>query len=129
MYRHGDSNPGTNPARGRPVKRSRRKPIPGMAEFWATVTENGVGPCVLAQPFGEGCCQGRAEAHHWVPKQRLQNDRQKADPRNGVCLCSFHHQQVEWRRVDCPRPPELDDFLADHGLLESGRPDPKLRAA
>lgn len=106
------------------VKRSRRKPIPGMAEFWATVTENGTAPCEMQYRDRLGC-MGRKEAHHFILKQRLPNDRAKADPRNGVCLCSYHHAQVTNARMICPRPPELGDFLAAHGLLESGRPKPE----
>ena len=113
------------------MKRTPRKPTPGMAEFWATVTENGTKPCeICGSSVWRGAVSPRAvvDAHHYIPKQRLP-ERAKADPRVGVPLCRGCHQQVEWKRIECPRPPELDAFLADHGLLESGRPDPKLRAA
>lgn len=106
-----------------------------MAGFWSEVTDNGTKRCALAPVTVTSVidsvnknCMGPLDAHHYLPKRNLP-DEAKADPRNGVALCRFHHAQVENARNPCPRPPLLDDFLADHGLLESGRPDPKRKAA
>lgn len=107
-----------------PLRRGRPKAKPSMAEFWAAVTDEGRRPCAIC---------GRTwvrpmDPHHYVRKERLP-DSAKTDSRNGVCLCRHCHEAVEQRRIECPRPPLLDQFLEDHQLLESGRPVPKGRAA
>lgn len=98
-----------------------------MAEFWATVTHHGDAACAICDRWG---LHGwKMDPHHFVPKQRLATDAAKVDPRNGVCLCRDCHDDVEALRVECPRPPLLDEFLTDHGLLESGRLDPNREEA
>jgi hypothetical protein len=100
------------------LKPGRPKKKPSLAEFHAAVCEDGW--CALGHLGG---CSGRLESHHAYPKQRLKDNPQAyTDPRCGVPLCLQHHQQVEWRRIPCPRPPYLDEFLADYGL-----PDPEQR--
>lgn len=97
------------------LKRGRRKPRPSLVEFHEAVIARSGGVCALRSQQ----CYGRLEAHHAYPKQRLKdNPAAYVDARNGLALCQFHHQQVEWRRVDCPRPPEMGEFLAEHGLVE-----------
>lgn len=98
-----------------PLKRSRRKPRPSLVDFHEAVIARSGGVCALRSQE----CHGRLEAHHAYPKQRLKdNPAAYVDPRNGIALCRFHHQAVESRRVECPRPPEMDGFLADHRLVE-----------
>lgn len=97
------------------LKRGRPKHHPPLAEFHDQVSENG---CALAYLSP---CWGRVWGHHYIPKQRLK-DKPAAyvDPRNGVGLCMHHHQQVEWGRLECPRPVDLDAFLAEHDVVERG---------
>ena len=109
-----------------PKRKGTRKP--SMAGFWAAVTDSGTKRCALIDDGGGYRCAFTIDAHHYIPKQRL-SDEAAVDPRNGVALCRFHHCDVEQKLIVCPRPPLLDDFLADHGLLPSGRPDPKREAA
>ena len=98
-----------------------------MAGFWAAVTDGGRRPCAICRVWGWGV---RMDAHHFVLEQRLPTVEAKLDPRNGVCLCRSCHDAVHSANPPvCPRPPLLDEFLADHGLLESGHPDPKREAA
>lgn len=99
-----------------------------MAGFWAAVMVRADGRCALER-LG-GCVFAPMDAHHFVLEQRLPTLEAKLDPRNGVALCRVHHDAVHSANGPaCPRPPLLDEFLADHGLLESGRPDPKREAA
>ena len=127
-----NSGDGGNRTHGRSrLKRTPHKPIPGMAEFRRVVTKDGTAGCALEviQADGLSDCSGRIVAHHFILEQRLPLAA-KVDPRVGVPLCWDHHSDVHSAYPpEVPRPPELDDFLKDHGLLESGRPDPKLRAA
>jgi len=110
------------------LKRTGHKPKVSMAEFWAAVTENGTARCALAviQADGLSDCAGRNTAHHWIKEQHLPTAAAKTDPRVGVPLCLEHHRDVHSAYPPVvPRPPLLDEFLADWNLLESGRPRPR----
>lgn len=97
--------------------------------FWRAVTNDGKNRCELAGALchrcaGDGCrrcdyhgrtrCSKVIDAHHAVPKRRLQTIQAKQDVRNGVCLCRDHHDLVEQGYLLSPRPPLLDFFLSDH---------------
>ena len=100
--------------RRKPLKRGRRKPRPSLTGFHAAVCADGW--CALDYLGG---CQGRLWGHHFIPKQRYRdNPAATVDPRVGVPLCVAHHAAVEAGRAKCARPPELDEFLADFGLIE-----------
>ena len=115
MKRNTTLSAGDGSLKRTPLKRGRPKPRPSLVDFHEAVIARSGGVCALRSQE----CYGRLEAHHAYAKQHLK-DKPDAyvDARNGVALCSFHHQAVEWRRVECPRPPEMDGFLAEHGLVE-----------
>lgn len=99
--------------RGKPLKPGKRKARPSLAGFHEAVCADGA--CALEYLGG---CSGRLEAHHAYKKQRLKdNPAAYTDWRGGVALCQQHHQQVEWRRIECPVPPFFAEFLQDHGLV------------
>ena len=106
------------------MRRRRREPTRISYEtFWRTVTKDGRCVCAL----WDVDCDGPLDAHHFFPKRRIDlqlggkfkpaSIRAKQDVRNGVPLCRFHHEQVEFGRP-CPRPELYGFFLADHGLVE-----------
>jgi hypothetical protein len=110
----------------RSTLRSRSLKVYSTKEFHDAVVD--LSGCALAYLGG---CWGRLEAHHHVPKQRIKRALAKApkkvllaalnDPRNGVCGCTFHHGQVEAKKLEFPAPPYLDEFLEEFGLTEAGR--------
>ena len=88
-----------------------------MVSFREEVCDNG---CALT----DANCRGRLEAHHFTPQNRIRRlvvpelrIAALTDPRNGVPVCRFHHDQIEWRRVECPVPPYHDEFLRAYGLV------------
>lgn len=132
---------------------------PSYENFWRRVTGDGKAPCALAgiscyRCHGVGfhsrldagqvrsiscsrcrgtgvmrCSPGKPDAHHFIPKRRLQTDRAKVDVRNGVCLCRDHHEMVEQGLVLSPRPPFLTFFVHDHDVPEHLIPRARTAAA
>lgn len=105
---------------------ARRLKVYSTKEFHDAVVE--LSGCALAYLGG---CWGRLEAHHHIPKQRIKRALANApkkvilaalnDPRNGVAGCTFHHGQVEAKKLEFPSPPYLDEFLEEFALTEAGR--------
>lgn len=115
---------GSRPARGATPKKK-----VSMAEFRAKVLE--AGACAIC---GNSDWWVLKQPHHFIERGRLErhgaSEAALTDERNGVCLCASPcHERVTNARIECPRPPLLDEFLDDWNLLESGRPDPRRKDA
>jgi len=99
--------------------------------FWRQVTNDGKRVCALAGV--RSLCQGPKDAHHHLPKQKIdwqldgkhgyRSIAAKQDVRNGVTLCRLHHDMVHQaiNPVPCPEPELYAFFLIEHGLRDRRR--------